>query len=123
MKKLTALQNFIFRTGAVVLLLGVLLWLPRFQFAPYVYCVGALAFASMQFLAAYEGKSLVVKRLRSQQVLGAIFLLITGGLMVGSLFHLPYTTHNEWIVGLTIGALFELYTAFRIPAELKKEGL
>jgi hypothetical protein len=31
------------------------------------------------------------------------------------------TRHNEWIVALTIATVFELYTAYRIPAELKKE--
>ena len=28
---------------------------------------------------------------------------------------------NEWIVGLTIAAVLELYTAFRIPQEEAKE--
>jgi hypothetical protein len=29
--------------------------------------------------------------------------------------------HNEWILGLTVAAVLELYTAFRIPQELEKE--
>lgn len=121
MKQLTPLHNFIYQAGGILLLLGTMLWLPKLNIAPYLYSIGAIAFASMQFMASYEGKSLVLKRLRSQQVLGSIFLLITGLLMFGNLYNIPYTTHNEWMVSLSIGALLELYTAFRIPAELKKE--
>ncbi len=121
MKRLTPLQNFIYQAGGIMLLSGTLLWLPKLNFAPFLYCIGAIAFSAMQFTASYEGKSLVLKRLRSQQVLGTVFLLITGALMFGNLYRVPYTTHNEWMVSLSIGALLELYTAFRIPAELKKD--
>jgi hypothetical protein len=27
---------------------------------------------------------------------------------------------NEWMIAMTIGALLELYTAYRIPAEMEK---
>lgn len=121
MKNLTPIQNFIYRLGAILIILGIILWMPRLFFAPYIYCVGAIAFASMQFLERYEGRSLVIRRLRKQQLLGAFFFLITGVLLIGSTLHFPYLQHNEWVIGLTIGAIFELYTAFRIPAELKKE--
>ena len=121
MKELTQIQNFIFRLGGVLIIIGIILWIPRFSYAPYIYCVGAIAFASMQFLEQYEGRSLVIRRLRRQQLLGAFFLLVSGVLLIGNTLHLPYLRHNEWVVGLTIAAIFELYTSFRIPSELKKE--
>ena len=62
----------------------------------------------------YDGKNLIIRRLRRQQILGAVLLVFTGVLM--------FVTHNnEWILCLTIAAILELYTAFRIPNELQKD--
>lgn len=47
-------------------------------------------------------------------MIGAAVLVLTGVIMI--LWH-----HNEWIAGLTIAAVLELYTAFRIPQEEEKE--
>jgi drug/metabolite transporter (DMT)-like permease len=57
---------------------------------------------------------LIVRRLRRQQILGAVLLVFAGVLMF-------VTKHNEWVLCLTIAAILELYTAFRIPSELEKE--
>jgi hypothetical protein len=37
-------------------------------------------------------------------------------------FRFGFALRNEWVVALTVGCVLELYTAFRIPAELKKES-
>ena len=122
MRELTPLQNTLFKTGAILILAGLILWVPlHVTFAPYIFLGGSLLFAFMQLQQKYEGRSFIIKRLRRQQLTGAFFLIVAGLFMTGSLFHIPYTTRNEWIVGLTIGCIFELYTSFRIPAELKKE--
>ena len=56
----------------------------------------------------------ILKRLRIQQIFGALALILTGAFM--------FTTRgNEWIACLTIAAVLELYTAFRIPQEEAKE--
>ena len=60
--------------------------------------------------------------LRRQQILGALLLLITTVPMWMSVNHVWPLGHNEWLLFLAVGAWIELYTAFRIPAELKKEG-
>ena len=64
----------------------------------------------------YEGRNLIIIRLRRQQILGAMFLLLTALLMF-------LLDHNEWILSLTIAAILELYTAFRIPKEIEKEKM
>ena len=89
--------------------------------APYVYCIGALMFGAMQMLESYEGDNFVIKRLRRQQIIGCLLLLLSGVAMFGEEFRITYMRHNEWLIVLLIGAILELYTAFRIPAELKKE--
>lgn len=101
--------------GAILLLAGAVLQITRWEFSPYIYMLGAVLFACVQVAGnRYEGASFVMKRLRRQQLFGAIALVFTGVLM--------FTMHrNEWMVCLSIAAVLELYTAFRIPQELEKE--
>jgi len=102
-------QSLIFAIGAALLLIGAASYITRWNLSPYIYTVGAVAVAVVQFLTPYEGKDLVLKRLYRQQIFGAVFLVITGVLM----FTLPHG--NEWMLTLTIAAVLELYTAFRMP--------
>ena len=83
------------------------------------YCKRVLAsddlFAAMQITDTYKGSSFVVKRLRRQQIIGAVLLVAAGILML--VLH-----RNEWMVCLLVAAIFELYTAFRIPKELERDN-
>lgn len=100
--------------GAVLALVGAALQISRWAFSPYIYIIGAVLFAYTQVMDRYDGKNLIVRRLRRQQILGAVLLVFAGVLML-------VTHNNEWILCLTIAAILELYTAFRIPNELEKE--
>ena len=101
--------------GALMLLAGAMLQITRWELSPYIYTVGAVLFAYVQvMMGRYDGKNLIIRRLRRQQIIGAILLVFAGVLM--------YTSkRNEWIVCLTIAAVLQLYTAYRIPSELEKE--
>lgn len=101
-------------SGGVCLLAGTMLQITRWEFSPYLYTLGALLFAWVQVTNGYDGRNLVVRRLRRQQMLSAVLLVFTGVLMFT-------TRRNEWIVCLTIAAVLQLYTAFRIPDEQEKE--
>ena len=100
--------------GAVLLLVGAMLQITRWELSPVIYTLGAVMFAYVQVMSRYEGKNLIVRRLRRQQILGAVLLVFAGVLMF-------VTRHNEWLLCLTVAAILELYTAFRIPSELEKE--
>ncbi|MBQ3608842.1 MAG: hypothetical protein IKJ10_02845 [Bacteroidaceae bacterium] len=100
--------------GAVLLLVGAMLQITRWELSPYIYTVGAVMFAYVQLVSRYEGQNLIVRRLRRQQVLGAVLLVFAGVLMF-------VTRHNEWVLCLSAAAVLQLYTAFRIPSELEKE--
>ena len=100
--------------GAVLLLVGAMLQITRWELSPILYTKGAVMFAYVQVMSRYEGKNLIVRRLRRQQILGAVLLVLAGVLMF-------VTNHNEWVLCLTVAAILELYTAFRIPSELEKE--
>jgi len=107
--------HIISMAGAVLLLVGAVLQITRWELAPWMYTVGAVMFGYVQAVRdRYDGKNLVIKRLRRQQIFGAVALVFAGVLMFTM-------KRNEWIVCLSIAAVLELYTAFRIPQELEKE--
>ncbi len=107
--------HIISMVGAALLLIGAVLQITRWELAPYLYTLGAVMFGYVQVMEnRYDGKNFIIKRLRKQQIFGAVALVFTGVLMFTM-------KHNEWVVCLSIAAVLELYTAFRIPQELEKE--
>lgn len=111
MKKI---QQAIYILGGILLVAGAALYITQWAWVPYMYITGSFMFAAMQMLDRYTGKNLVLRRLRRQQLLGAIALMLAGVLMLAC-------KHNEWILCMLVGCLVELYTAFRIPQEYEKE--
>ena len=106
--------TYLMMAGAILLLLGAMLQITRWELSPVIYTIGAVLFAYVQVMDGYQGQNLIIRRLRRQQILGAVLLVFTGVLMF-------VMKRNEWIVCLTIAAILELYTAFRIPEEMEKE--
>ena len=106
----------LFGVGAVMALTGAAVFITGWIYAPYIYTIGAGFIALAQVNTPVKGKSKTLKRLRVQQIFGALALILTGAFM--------FTTRgNEWIACLTIAAILELYTAFRIPQERKGKGI
>lgn len=125
--------------GGLLLIAGAAVYITGWEYSSYFYLVGSLMFASGQFADRYTGDDPIVKRLRFQQVMGAVFLLLTAALMFSAPLHnrlladmgaggkmrsflLEITRKNNWIVTLTIGAVFELYSAFRLDHIAKNKG-
>lgn len=107
------IREILFGLGALLLLVGAVLKMSYGDVASYVYMSGATLFAIMQYLGRVRGGSFALRRLVTMQTIGSFALVAAGVLM--------FTHHrNEWMVAMTIGALLELYTAFRIPGEMKK---
>ena len=123
MKPLTPLQNILYMAGGILLLIGAAL--PLFPLPMWVavgvYSLGAILFVWMQVLASYEGSSFVVRRLRHQQLIGAAMLIVAAVMMAGEWQRWQYCRHGEWKVALCIGAILQLYVAFRISSELDKK--
>lgn len=104
----------LFIVGAVMVLAGAATYITGWIYSPYIYTIGAACVALAQINSPIQSKNKILKRLRIQQIFGGIALLLAGAFM--------FTTRgNEWIACLTIGAVLELYTAFRIPQEQEKE--
>lgn len=130
-KKESRLIEAFITVGGVLLLFGAAVYITGWEYAPYLYLAGSVMFACGQFADRYEGDDRIMKRLRGQQVLGACFLLLTAVLMFSGGIHerlltdvslggrmrsflLELTRKNNWIVTLSIGAIFELYSSFRM---------
>ena len=85
--------------GAVLLLAGAVLQITRWELAPYLYTLGAVMFGYVQVMGnRYDGRNFIIKRLRRQQIFGAVALVFTGVLMFTM-------KRNEWIVCLSIAAV------------------
>lgn len=108
------IRSILFRIGGVLVLAGAGSFITGWQGAPYLYATGAVLFAIPQLTDKYEGPNVIIRRLRRQQIFGALMLLMT-------IFFMFTGKHNEWIACLTIAALLELYTSFRLSQEEEKE--
>lgn len=104
----------LFTVGAIMVLVGAASFITGWALSPYIYTIGAAFFALAQINTPSVCKTANVKRLRRQQIFGALLLVLTGAFMF-------FTRGNEWIVSLTIAAILELYTSIRIPQEEAKD--
>ena len=122
------IKNTLFQAGALIMVFGAAM--PIFGLglqAPATFTLGVLLFAPLQILDRYEGTNFTINRLRRQQIFAAVLLFVAAALMwVPLLRHYGFfpslhLSGGEWILALAISTVLELYTAFRIPAELNKE--
>ena len=130
MRQLNKTQTVIYLLGAVLMTIGAGTSLLVWAGAPYVYCVGALGFASMQMLQRYEGGNFTIRRLRRMMLLSDVLFLVAGVLMFANggnflgLDHLIYIeyVYNKWVIVLLVAAILQLYSMHRIGHELEKEA-
>ena len=129
MRSLSRLQNTIFLTGGLLMVIGAGASLLAWRWASYVFAVGALGFASMQMQQRYEGRDVTIRRLRRIMLLSDVLFLVAALLMFASqgnsfgLSHITYVqyVYNKWVVVLLIAAILQLYSIHRIGHELQKE--
>ena len=72
----------LFAVGAVMLLAGAAVYITGWPLSPYIYTVGATMVALAQINFPSKCKSPTVKRLRRQQIFGALLLVLTGAFML-----------------------------------------
>lgn len=121
MKELNKRQNALFQIGAVLILVGAAVHIFAPMISLYIYSIGVLFYALMRLKTEYMGRSVVLTRLRRQQLMASACFVLTMVLMSMQDLRYGFLRHNEWVVSLTIACVLELYTSWRIPQELKKE--
>lgn len=107
-------RNLSYHLGGLLLVAGALLPLVVPMGASWVFGAGALLFCPAQMLDRYEGSDFVVRRLRRQQLLGALLLLATACLLFTHEYRIPPFRGDEWKITLLIASVIEAYTIFRI---------
>ena len=117
-KPLNTWQQVLYRAGALMLLVGAAAFVGGSAWAMWLYTVGSLAYAAMQWLQRYRGHEATLRRLQAQQLLGACFLLLAALFMAMQVYGFGLPHGNGWMVFMAIGCVFQLYTAFRLPAEM-----
>ena len=121
MRELSPLENLCFRCGAVLMLVGIALFIVIPMVSMCIYGIGTLMFALMQVRAEYLGRNITIMRLRRQQLLGCCCFVLALVMMSMQLHKWGPCQRQEWVVALAIGCVLELYTSFRIPQELDKD--
>ena len=84
MKQLNKIQLIIYLLGATLMAIGAGISILGWWIAPYVYCVGALCFASMQMLQRYEGTNFTIRRLRRIMLTSDVLFMLAGVLMLSN---------------------------------------
>ena len=130
MKQLNKWQSVLFVAGALLMVIGAGSSLLKWALSPYVFALGALAFASMQMLQSYEGSNLTVRRLRRIMLLSDVLFLVSAALMFAGngnplkidwMTYLQYV-HQKWVPVLLLAAILQLYVTHRISHELEREA-
>lgn len=128
MRQLTKTETALLLAGGLLMVLGSGAYILLQAWAPYVFAIGALAFAAMQMRQRYDGNNVTVRRLRRILLLSDVLFLVAALLMLvnqGNPLGLDYMTyvkyvHNNWIVVLLVAAILQLYASHRIANELEK---
>ena len=120
MKELTRIENALFRMGGVMMLGGAVAYAFSPQWSLWLLAVGLGLYSLMQLRAEYLGTNFHVKRLRRQQLFSLVVLWGAVLCMSMQVMHWGPLHRNEWMVCLAIGSILQLYTAWRLPAELSK---
>lgn len=122
MQVLTKTENLTFRAGAILMLVGALTYVFGGGVPNILYATGIVMFVAMQLRTVYDGPNFTLRRLRRQQLAGAVAFVLSAVLMTSQTLGHYWIRYNEWVVLMLIGAVLQFYTALRIPQELKKEN-
>lgn len=123
MKKLNTWQTLLFQAGGLIMVAGAALPMFGLTYAGAILLqIGSVMFGLMQLQMRYEGHNSTVSRLRRQQMLGALLLIVSGCLAVMHEMGMYHLGSGEWKLCLAVAIVMEGYTAFRLPNALKACG-
>ncbi len=109
----TTLKVTIFYIAATLLLAGTLLYITKWEYAPYLFAVGSACVATFFLTTPYEGTNFRVKRLHRFEIIASILLLVTSYFM--------FKHRTEWIMTLSIASFLLLYSSIITTIEEKKD--
>lgn len=107
------------------------------QWAPWFLLIGSILYVVVQRLTSVRTKDIAIGRLQSIQLLSGFCLIISSLLLIeqyngflmpvivsdiNSYYNYLRLVHNNWVVMLFVGAIFQLYTTNRLSHEQQKDS-
>ncbi|MCD7976753.1 MAG: hypothetical protein LUG51_06210 [Tannerellaceae bacterium] len=103
------IRTILFNISALLLLAGAGLYITTLSVAPYLFAVGASGIAICHLTFPVKDLDFRRRRLQMFNVIASILMLVASSLM--------FMERKEWVVCLTIAAIFQVYTAFVYPKD------
>ena len=97
-------RSWVFALSYILLLAGAILYVVHWWMAPNLFAVGSAGVTVCYMSVPVVGMDLRHKRLHRFNVIAGILMVCASGFM--------FKERSEWILLLTIAALFQVYTAF-----------
>lgn len=97
-------RSWVFALSYIMLLAGAMLYVVHWWMAPYLFAVGSAGVTVCYMSVPVVGMDLRHKRLHRFNVIAGILMVCASGFM--------FKERSEWILLLTIAAIFQVYTAF-----------
>lgn len=97
-------RSWVFALSYILLLAGAMLYVVHWWMAPYLFAVGSAGVTVCYMSVPVVGMDLRHKRLHRFNVIVGILMVCASGFM--------FKERSEWILLLTIAAIFQVYTAF-----------
>lgn len=97
-------RSWVFALLYILLLAGAMLYVVHWWIAPYLFAVGSAGVTVCYMSVPVVGMDLRHKRLHRFNVIAGILMVCASGFM--------FKERSEWILLLTIAAIFQVYTAF-----------
>lgn len=97
-------RSWVFALSYILLLAGAILYVVHWWMAPYLFAVGSAGVTVCYMSVPVVGMDLRHKRLHRFNVIAGILMVCASGFM--------FKERSEWILLLTIAAIFQVYTAF-----------
>ena len=124
MDKRTKILGIVLSVAMLMIMIPVLLNLLLFSqpWLNYVFAAGAVAALVVRIMDKYPGTNLRIKRLYRISTVSALCYCLSAYFKFSAELHFfPYASGYDWLGFLMAGAALQIYTAFVIGYEEKKE--
>lgn len=106
-------RTILFSVSAISLLIGAVLYITSWLFAPYLFAFGAAGLTLIYATEPNKETDLRKRRLQRFNLIAGVLMIAASGLM--------FNDRNEWMLCLTIAAILQLYAAFVYPKDDKEK--
>ncbi len=98
------IRAYVFTISALLLLSGAVLFLTRWFVAPYLFAIGSAGITVCYLTESVLGLDFRRKRLHRFKVISGLLMIAASAFM--------FKGKMEWVILLTISAIFQTYVAF-----------